>query len=316
MTPDRFIRERGQAWAELDGLVAEARGRAERLGPAKVLELGRRYRAAVADLALARRSFPGDPVVARLEQTVARARHLVYGSQARRRSPWSFLATGYWQRVGERPALLAVSGALLVVPLVLCAVWARDDPGAAARVVPEMFQGVTEPKSRGADLGLSSAERAAFSIDIFVNNIRVAFAAFAGGISAGLLTAAALLYNGVLIGVVSGLAIESGNGDVFLQLVVPHGVLELSCIVVAGVAGLRMGWALVDPGRRRRGEALAAEARVAVELVLGTAAWLVVAGLVEGLLTPAGLGRAVNWSVGLGLGVVFWALVALRGRPA
>src|SRR5687768_5028261 len=205
MTPDRFIRERGQAWAELDGLVAEARGRAERLGPAKVLELGRRYRAAVADLALARRSFPGDPVVARLEQTVARARHLVYGSQARRRSPLSFVTTGYWQRVRERPALLAVSGALLLVPLVLCALWAHDDPGAAARVAPEMFQGVTEPKPGGADLGLSSAERAAFSIEIFVNNIRVAVAAFAGGITAGLLTAAALLFNGVLIGVVTGL---------------------------------------------------------------------------------------------------------------
>jgi uncharacterized membrane protein SpoIIM required for sporulation len=247
---------------------------------------------------------------------VGRARHLVYGSQARRRSPWAFLATGYWQRVRERPALLAVSAALLLVPLALCAFWAGDDPSAAARVVPAMFQGVTEPKPRGADLGLSSADRAAFSIEIFVNNIRVAFAAFAGGITAGLLTAGALLYNGVLIGVVAGLAVESGNGDVFLQLVVPHGVLELSCIVVAGVAGLRMGWALVDPGRQRRSEALAAEARVAIELVLGTALWLVVAGLVEGLLTPAGLGRAVNWTVGLGLGALFWALVAVRGRSA
>ncbi|HEX2038763.1 MAG TPA: stage II sporulation protein M, partial [Acidimicrobiales bacterium] len=236
MTPDRFLREREQAWAELDRLVAEARGRAERLGPDRVLELGRRYRAVVADLALARRSFPGDPVVARLEQTVGRARHLVYGSQARRRSPLTFLATGYWQRVRERPVLLAVSGALLLGPLVLCALWARDDPATAARVVPEAFQAVTEPKRGGADLGMPSADRAAFSIEIFVNNIRVAFAAFAGGISAGLLTAAALLYNGLVIGVVTGLAVESGNGDVFFQLVVPHGVLELSCIVVAGAA--------------------------------------------------------------------------------
>jgi uncharacterized membrane protein SpoIIM required for sporulation len=314
MTPDHFVRAREQAWAELDGLVAEARGRVERLGPEKVLDLGRRYRAVVADLALARRSFPGDPVVARLEQAVGRARHLVYGSQARRRSPLSFLATGYGQRVSERPVLLAVSALLLLGPLVLCALWAHDDPGTAARVAPEMFQGVTEPKPGGADLGLSSADRAAFSIRIFVNNIRVAFTAFAGGITAGLLTAGALLYNGLLIGVVTGLAIESGNGDVFFQLVIAHGVLELSCIVVAGMAGLRVGWALVDPGRRRRSEALAAEARVAVELVLGTAVWLVVAGLVEGLLTPAGLGRAVNWSVGLGLGALFWALVLLRGR--
>jgi uncharacterized membrane protein SpoIIM required for sporulation len=92
-------------------------------------------------------------------------------------------------------------------------------------------------------------------------------------------------------------------------------VLELSGIVVAGAAGLRMGWALIDPGNRTRGEALRSEARAAVEIVLGTAPWLVVAGLVEGFLTPAGAGLDAVLAVGLSLGAVYWGLVLWRGTP-
>ena len=93
-----------------------------------------------------------------------------------------------------------------------------------------------------------------------------------------------------MLGVVGGLAIGAGNGRPFFELVTAHGVLELSCIVVSGAAGLRLGWAIIDPGNRTRGEALREEARAAIEIVLGTAPWLVVAGLVEGFLTPSGTG--------------------------
>jgi uncharacterized membrane protein SpoIIM required for sporulation len=92
--------------------------------------------------------------------------------------------------------------------------------------------------------------------------------------------------------------------------------LELSCIVCAGLAGLRLASAIVDPGTRDRGTALREEARAAVEIVLGTSAWLVVAGLVEGYLTPAGTGLTTVLIVGLGLGALFWGLVFWRGRPS
>ena len=97
--------------------------------------------------------------------------------------------------------------------------------------------------------------------------------------------------------------------------VTAHGVLELSCIVVAGAAGLRMGWALIDPGNRTRGEALRTEARAAVEIILGTAPWLVLAGLVEGFVTPAGTGLDAVVAVGLSLGAIYWGLVLWRGTP-
>src|SRR5262249_41111791 len=167
---------------------------------------------------------------------------------------------------------------LLFGPWVLSAVWAARDPGAASGVVPSQYRSVTEPRERGTDPGLTTDEQAALSSEIFTNNLRVTLATVAGGIPARLGTAPLVVYQGVLFGAITGLSIRAGNGASFFELVTAHGVLELSCVVVASAAGLRMGWALVSPGHRRLGVALAAEARVAVEIVLGTAPWLVLAG--------------------------------------
>jgi uncharacterized membrane protein SpoIIM required for sporulation len=278
-----------------------------------VRRLGALYRASAADLALARRRFAGDPTVVRLETLVTRARPLVYDRAGRGASVAEFATTGYWRRVRERPGLLLVAALLLFGPWVLASVWAVRDPGAASGVVPSEYRSVTEPRE-STDLGLTTDEQAAFSSEIFTNNIRVTIFAFAGGIAAGLGTAALLVYQGVLFGAITGLSIWAGNGEPFFELVTAHGVLELSCVVVASAAGLRMGWALVSPGHRRRGVALAAEARVAVEIVLGTAPWLVLAGLVEGFITPRGLGLGPVIVIGFALGVLYWALVLRRGR--
>ena len=314
MNLERFLRERQPAWAELESLVSAAKRRPEQLGAERVRRLGSLYRRAAADLALARRRFPSEPVVAALDDLVGRARHLVYESEARRQSPVQFFATGYWRRVRERPVPVLVAAALLLGSGALSGAWAVADPGSAASLVPAEYRSVTEPRSEGGP-GPSPAASAAFSSMVFTNNIRVTFLAFAGGMAVGLGTAAVLLYNGALLGVVGGLAAGSGNGGPVLELVAPHGVLELSCIVVAGAAGLRLGWVIVEPGPGRRSDALVAEARRAVELALGTAPWLVLAGLVEGHVTPARLGPGPATMVGVVLGGAYWALVAWRGRP-
>jgi len=316
MTLDHFLHDRAGAWRELETLVGRGGRRPHRLGAEGVLRLGELYRGATADLALARRRWPGDPVVQRLDELVARSRHLVYAAPSRRFSPLEFLASGYWRLVAERPVLLAVSALLLFAPAALGASWALDDPGAAGGLVPLEYRQVAEPRTEGTDLGFSPDEQAGFATEIFTNNIRVSFLAFAGGITGGVLTAAVLLFNGVLLGTVGGLAWEAGNGKYFVELVSAHGVLELSCIVVAGMAGLRLGWAIVDPGRLPRLTALRHEARRAVLIALGTAPWLVLAGLVEGFLTPTGLGLAQALAIGVMLGAVYWALVIWRGLLA
>lgn len=314
MNLDRFLREREPEWSELDRLVKDARrGRSERLGPEGVRRMGTLYRSATADLAWARRRVPGDPVVSRLEGLVNRSRLLVYNAEPGRGSVKSFFGTGYWQRVRERPVPLVLAALLLFGPAALSVMWALQDPGAASGVVPGALRSVTEERSGSNDLGLSGGESAAFSSMIFTNNIRVTILAFAAGILVCLGTAFVLIFNGVTFGALGGMAFGAGNGERFLALVTPHGVLELSCIVVAAAAGLRMGWAIVVPGVRSRAHSLKVEARRSIEMVLGTAPWLVFAGLVEGFVTPAGLGVPAALAVGFGIGSVYWALLWWRG---
>jgi uncharacterized membrane protein SpoIIM required for sporulation len=314
MDVDRFVRERKAGWDELAALVRAAGTRPQRLGAERLLALGARYRAASADLALARRLFPGDPIARRLERLVTDARQCVYASEPRRRSVLGFVATGYWRRVRERPLPLIAGLLLLFAPMALAAVWAVDDPAAALGVVPAEFQSAAEPGGGPAEL--STGEEAEFSSSIYTNNIRVTFLVIAGGILLGLGSAALTLFNGGFIGTILGLTIENGSFDTLLRFVLPHGLLELSCIAVSCAAGLRLGWAIVDPGTLTRGRSLRREARPAMEIVLGTMPWLVLAGLIEGFVSPREPPLALAAALGVAAAGPYWALVLWRGRPA
>jgi uncharacterized membrane protein SpoIIM required for sporulation len=313
MNLDAFVRQRTPEWDELGQLVTRAGQRPERLGPAGVRRLGATYRAAAADLALARRRWPGDPVTVRLEDLVGRSRHLVYAAESRSASLREFLSHGYWRLVRERIGLVGLCWLLMIVPAVLVGVWAASDPAAAARFLPGQFRGAGQ--NTGGDLGLGVGTQATLAGQILTNNIQVSFVAFAGGILAGVGTTLVLLYNGALIGGVAGLTFAAGRPGPFLALVAPHGVLELSVIAVSGAAGFTVGWALVDPGRRSRRTSVGLAARRGAEIVLGTMPWFVLAGLVEGFVTPTSLPLGGAITVGLLVAAPYWTLVFWRGRP-
>jgi uncharacterized membrane protein SpoIIM required for sporulation len=308
---DRFVDERSAGWDELAELVRVAGRRPERMDPQRLLRLGARYRAAAADLALARRAFPQDPVTRRLERLVGEARSCVYADEPRRGSLRGFLTTRYPQRVMERPVLLAVALALMFVPMALAAVWALDDPGAAVGIVPSQFRAAADPGGPGT---LGGAQEARLSSEIFTNNIQVTFLAVAGGLLLGIGTAAVVLYNGGFVGALLGVTVANGAAGEFLRLTVPHGLLELSCIGVCAAAGLRVGWAVVEPGTRTRIAALREEALGAMEVVLGTMPWLVLAGLIEGFVTGNVGSLPVALLIGVAAAGPFWALLLVRGR--
>lgn len=314
-----FIAERSDGWATLVELVSRSRGRLDRLPPDDALRLGELYRATAADLARARQRWPGDPVVDELEALVGRARAVVYRVPGRRASLGHWLTTGFFRRVRERPGVLLIAALLLWGPAVGMAVWAHGDPATATRVaqVSPLASGAADSAARGGggDRSLSPADSASIGTEIFVNNIRVSLLCLALGISGGLLTALVLAFNGAVVGLIVGLFVAGGAGDVAVTYLAPHGVIELSLVTVAGAAGLRIGAALVSPGLRPRATALVDEARAAAEMGLGVALWLVPTGLVEGFVTPQGLSPAVALVVGLALGGVFWGLVWWRGRP-
>lgn len=277
--------------------------------------MGQLYRSSAADLAVARRRYRGTSELSRLDDLVGRARYVVYDTERGRGSALDFVRSGYWRRVAERPALLVIAALLMVLPMGVATAWAMRDPVRAVGLLPDQFRQAGESGSStpGEDLGIPVTNQAAFASAIFTNNIRVSFLAFAGGVLAGLGTVAVLLYNGMVLGVIAGMIIASGNGERFAELVIPHGVLELSCIVVVAAAGLRIGWALVEPGLEPRSGALVTATREAVEVVLGTIPFFVIAGLVEGFVTPRGLGVGGAAIVGVALGASYWVLVWWAG---
>ena len=313
MKLNRFIDDRQGRWGQLEALIAAAGKRPERLPVAEIRSLASGYRGVAADLAIARRNFPGDPLVGRLERLTLAARALVYERESRRQSLIGFLADGYWQLLWERRRSLALSTLLLLGPGVAGLLWGLSDPVAATALVPDGFLWVTEAQSTNQGLGVVGL--AGFSTYIMINNIRVALLAFALGITFGLGTAYLVASNGLILGVVTGLALNAGNGDVMLAAIAAHGVLELSCIVIAGAAGLSVGRAMLRPGKKTRRAALTAESGQAFRIAGGTAPWLILAGLIEGYVSRVGLGPTPTTIIGMAIGVFFWGLVLWRGRP-
>ena len=98
-----------------------------------------------------------------------------------------------------------------------------------------------------------------------------------------------LLTNAVNVAVSAGLMAAHGRLDIFFGLITPHGLLELTAVFVAAGTGLRLGWAVIDPGPRSRSEALAEQGRAAVGMAIGLTGVLLVSGVIEAFVTPSGL---------------------------
>jgi len=147
------------------------------------------------------------------------------------------------------------------------------------------------------------------------NNIGIAFRTFASGLVFGLGSLFFVAFNGLVLGVVSGHLINVGSANVFFPFVIGHGAPELTAIIISGAAGFRLGWALVAPGRLRRGEALKVAARDVLPLVYGAAGQLVIAAYLEGFWSASSAPKMLKYVVGAcsWLAVTSYLLFAGRG---
>jgi uncharacterized membrane protein SpoIIM required for sporulation len=312
-SPDGFLESGQMRWSELEALAKEAGRRPERLGAAKLARLVDLYRVASSDLATARRSIPSDPVVDRLEALVVKVRGQLHDREGRREGVGAFLAATYWRLIAERARPLAAAAGFLLVPAVLGAWWAISDSETLLALLPPEFLWVTEAQS--TDVGYTTPELVGFSTFVMSNNIRVTLLAFVFGLTFGLLSSFILANNGLILGALAALTFQAGNGRLFVAAVAAHGILELSCIVIGGGCGLALGKAMLRPGTRTRVEAMADEARATALIFLGTAPWLVVAGVLEGFVSRTGTGWVPSLVIGLVIGGFFWWMV-WRHRPA
>lgn len=281
------------------------RFRSRRASATDVRRLGSLQRNLSGDLALARVSFPNDPITTDLERRVASITPVLYDRPPSVPKVGGFWRHTYWRLVAERPALLGGAWLLMVVPAIAVALWAIKSPERASLLLGDRFQGRTS----AADLGFSVSKQSQFASEIFVNNIRVSILAFALGILCCVGTTWLLVFNGAMLGMVIGISVVDGYADVALALIVAHGVLELSVIVVAAVAGMRIGMAVIRPGDEPRRRVITRESQSAVMLVLGTMPFFVIAGLIEGFVTPAGFGLVAASIIGVAVGGAYWLLV-------
>ena len=314
MTIDRFVEDRRARWARLGQLIARARGRVDRLSADDVLELGRLYRATTSDLAIARRDFPRDVATERLNDLVAAAHALVYSeAPTSGRRLRGFLLRELPASVRAQLPWTIASIAISIVFALATYVIGLAFPDIAQSALPDDMRQQLARRQLWTDI--PEGFRPIAGPLIIVNNVRVAVVAFAGGMTAGLLTVYVLATNGAMLGTIFAVVQGYGLAGGLLAFIAGHGVLELSAIFLAGGAGLRLAWAILQPGERGRIDALRIGATQAARVMLLVIPVLGVAGLLEGFLSPSGAPDAVKALVGVTTGALLWGYILLAGRP-
>jgi uncharacterized membrane protein SpoIIM required for sporulation len=317
MNPEQFYHDRQHVWQQFAQLVERGQSSLQQFSPDEVRQLGQLYRTVASDLALAQREFPQHRVTTYLNQLVAQGHAVVYrGEPLATRRLRRFLTHRFPQVFRETLPFTVVATLLLCLPALLLGLAVYADPDTARIFLPPQIQQViplVEQQELWVDIPVT--ERPYFSSVIMTNNIRVSFMAFAGGVTAGLLTIYIMVFNGLMLGGLTGLTAHHGVGWELWHFVIGHGVIELSTIFIAGGSGLMLGWSIINPGLLSRRDALLLAARKALYLILGCIPLLIIAGLIEGFISPnESIPPLVKWAVGIGSGLLMFAYLFLAGR--
>ena len=311
MDVDAFVAAHRAEWDRLDWLVRRRR----RLSGAEIDELVSAYQRATTHLSQLRSTGHDPAVTARLSARLAQARVAIGGAH-----------TPAWQGIGAFAAVsfpamayrlrwwwLGTAAASLVLALI-AGWWIARSPGVQASLV-----------TRSAAASLVNHEfknyysqyaASAFAFKVWTNNVWVAAEALIFGVLLGLPTLFVLLENALNLGVDGGLMIGHGKAGEFFALILPHGMLELSAVFLAAAAGLRLGWAIIDPGPRPRGRALAEEGRATITIAIAMIVVLGVSGVIEAFVTPSPLPTWARILVGACAEAAFLGYVLVLGRRA
>jgi len=311
MDTDAFAAAHRAEWNRLAVLVRRRR----RLSGDEIDELVAGYQAAATHLSVLRSGGRDPALTARLSVLIGRARAAVTGAHT---PAWravgefatvSFPAMAYrarWWWLGTTAASLAfalvVGRWIAASPAVQSSLLSHSE---VASLVNHQFR---DYYSQNTPLSFASK--------VWTNNALTAAEALILGVFLGVGTIAVLLENMLNLGVDGGLMIGHGRATEFFVLILPHGMLELSAVFLAAAAGLRLGWAIIDPGPLRRGQALAEEGRATVTIALGLVVVLAVSGVIEAFVTPSSLPSWARIGIGGVAEVGFAAYVIVLGRRA
>jgi len=317
MPIDRFINERKNVWQRLEELLQLLdRMTLRKLHREEVRELGRIYRRTASDLAIARAESRDPRLVNYLNSLVIRAHGRIYRADAQggrrireffgRDFPRTFRRT--W-----RYTATAFGVFLLFTGIAFFGTHHDPDFSEFAGISPFFRELIINHHTHWWE-EVNKANQIE-STNIFTNNIHVTFLAFALGALCGLGTLYVLAFNGASFGAIIALTYRAGFGnDLLLGFVISHGVIELTCIFIASGAGLLIGTALLMPGNLSRADALKSRGLEAVRLISGCIPLLVVAGLIEGFISPQPIPSVIKVGIGVLTGITLYSYLLLAGR--
>lgn len=316
MPSDRFITQRKNAWQRLEDLLRLLdQSSLRRLGREEVRELGRIYRRTASDLAIARAESRDPRLVNYLNSLVIRAHGRIYRADAQGGKKIRNYFTRELPQTFRRTWRYTVASFLVFMLFaVLSFVGTKYDPefSELVGVDPAFRELYIETKTHWWEsLNKSNQEGASM---IMTNNIQVTIYTFAYGAIFGLGTLFYLALNGANIASVLSLTYKAGFGNDLVTFMVAHGVIELSCIFIAGGAGLLIGSAILMPGNLTRADALRTRGMEAVRLMLGVALLLVVAGIIEGFISPAPIDPRIKYSIAALTGLALYSYLLFVGH--
>ncbi|MGV0744163.1 stage II sporulation protein M [Mycolicibacterium sp. XJ870] len=311
MDVDAFVMAHRATWDRLDQLVKRRR----RLTGAEVDELVDLYQRVSTHLSMVRSASGDSVLVGRLSGLVARARAAVTGAHA---PLWrefvrfwtvSFPVVAYrsWRWwLGTAVGFFVVTAAL--------AIWVSGNPEVhSALGTPSEIE---ELVNHDFASYYSEHPAGSFALRVWVNNAWVAAQCIMFAILLGLPIPYVLFQNAANLGVIAGLMFHAGAGDLFLGLITPHGLLELTAVFLAGAVGMRLGWTVISPGDRPRGQVLAEQGRAVVSVAIGLVVVLLISGLVEAFVTPSPLPTFARIAIGVIVEIAFLGYVFHFGRKA
>lgn len=312
---DRFIAQHEATWRSLDELSRRAQRDVGRLSARELDELVRLHLRVSSHLSTARTELHDPDLIAWLSPLVARSSVLVHGSRPR---TWRALVHGIMDvfpaAVWHARIPILVATALFVAVTGGVGTWLATSDAALELAFPEEArQAYLE---RDFEEYYSSEPGTTFAARVFTNNAAVGAMAFASGVLWGIPTVLIVVLNALNLAVAVGVFHAAGEGARMWGLLLPHGLLELSAVFVAAGAGLALGWAVIAPGDRRRGEALAEQGRRSIVIVVGLVGVFFLAGLLEGYVTPRDWPAVARVGVGAAVWLAVLGHVVVRGRAA
>ncbi|CRK83201.1 stage II sporulation protein M [Neobacillus massiliamazoniensis] len=306
----QFIKKHREDWKQLEQMVTSLNKSKKVITGSNITQFYRLYQKAAQNLSYCQTYFPNDEVTGYLNGLVSKSHNLFYKDQiSSGKQIRYFFSTKFIGLLLEQWKFVLVAMVLFIIGAIGSFLSVMNDPLHIYSILPpEVAQGVS-PEHLGKNG--AAVDSSLMSASIMTNNIQVAILAFAGGVTFGILTVYILVSNGILMGALAALFWQHGKSYDFWAYIVPHGMIELTAIFIAGGAGLLMGYKLFVPGHYSRGFQLKEQAKRSVQLLLGTVPLFVIAGIIEGFITPAAIPLEAKYIVALltVLGLILYVII-------